>query len=65
MLIMYAVIAEPPSLGGTQVIVTLASKFTEVVGAIGVTGEVNKLVTVDVINYYFLVVGLPTLLRRA
>jgi hypothetical protein len=36
----YAVIGEPPSLGATQVIVTLVFEFTEVVGAAGTLGIV-------------------------
>ncbi len=37
---MYAVIGEPPSLGATQVILTLVFEFTEVVGAAGTLGIV-------------------------
>ena len=43
---MYAVIGEPPSVGATQVIVTLVFEFTEVVGAAATFGGLDNCVTV-------------------
>ena len=43
----YAVIGEPPSIGATQVIVTLVFEFTEVVGAAGTLGFANSVTVIS------------------